>query len=115
MRACVVTLDPKAVARDQILLGLNMYGLRHTASGGGHVLGRDMVDLLKRASPSTKLRWDSHSEEHFLEAKVGGEKTTVFYPTLQSLEARLNLARELGTGVSMWEIGQGLDYFYDLF
>ncbi len=115
VRRCVEMLDPKEEAREKILLGLNFYGLRFTAEGGGHLMGRDLLDVLRQVPPQTKFRWDSEAREHFLEAKAAPDgKQTIFYPSLKSIEERLELARELGTGISVWEIGQGLDYFYDL-
>ncbi len=46
VRRCVELLDPGDENRGKILLGLNFYGLRFTAEGGGHLLGRDLLQVL---------------------------------------------------------------------
>lgn len=114
VRKCIETLDSTEQHRHKILLGLNFYGFDYTASGGGHIIQRDYLDLLRSSSGSgAKIKWDSEAEEHFIELKDKKKrKHTLFYPTLMSIRNRLLLAEQLGTGISVWEIGQGLDYFF---
>ncbi|KAF6019658.1 CHID1 [Bugula neritina] len=103
------------IDRAKILLGLNFYGIRFGEfSGAQPILGHDFVDILKSNSPAVK--WQPKDEEHLYLYKnsKNGENLYLFYPSLLSIKKRIDLAKRLGTGIGIWEIGQGLDYFYDL-
>ncbi|KAI9109920.1 hypothetical protein K1719_018961 [Acacia pycnantha] len=101
---------------NKILLGINFYGNGFSlsrGSEGGPIMGRDYLSLLEKQRPV--LQWDENSGEHFF-FYVDDEvhKRVVFYPSLKSISLRLEEARLWGCGISIWEIGQGLDYFFDL-
>lgn len=98
--------------RAKILLGLNFYGYDFTPEGGEAVLGESYLNLLKHVKGRLKL--DEKDQENYFEVKTTTGKHFVFYPTLYSIQQRIDLARELGVNLAIWEIGQGLDFFYDL-
>lgn len=100
-------------AASEVLLGLNFYGNDFTLpQGGGPVIGHQYVALLEKHKPT--VTWDEESEEHYFLYDGEDAKHVVFYPTLASISARLSTANDVGSGLSIWEIGQGLEYFFDL-
>lgn len=99
--------------RSKILLGLNFYGNDFTPESGEAILARDYLSLLKEVKG--RLKYDEQDVENYFEVKTATGRHIVFYPTLFSINERIQLAAEMGTGISIWELGQGLDYFYDLF
>ncbi|XP_039312453.1 uncharacterized protein LOC105206525 isoform X3 [Solenopsis invicta] len=104
-KQCVELLVPEKndSKRSQILLGINFYGYNYTPEGGRAILGSEYLDILK--SFKGKIHWDDSSKEHFFESKLATSNGYIFYPTLYSIKARLKLADELGTGISIWELG----------
>ncbi|XP_066995734.2 chitinase domain-containing protein 1 [Anabrus simplex] len=112
---CVIELVPNDndPLRSKIFLGINFYGNDYTPNGGSPIVNNQYISLLKNAKG--RLRYDNMSAEHMVEVKTDSGRHLVFYPTLHSIQKRIELAEDLGTGIAIWELGQGLDYFYDLF
>ncbi|KAK7285797.1 hypothetical protein RJT34_20578 [Clitoria ternatea] len=100
----------------KILLGINFFGNDFSLSrdaGGGAIIGRDYLALLEKHRP--EMQWEKNSGEHFFFYTDDNDiRHAVFYPSLKSISLRLDEARSWGCGISIWEIGQGLDYFFDL-
>ncbi|KAI4369838.1 hypothetical protein MLD38_018240 [Melastoma candidum] len=98
----------------KLWIGLNFYGNDFVLpAGGGAITGANYLSLLQKHRPL--LQWEKNSEEHFfLYTDDNNAKHAVFYPSLMSIFLRLEEARGWAAGISIWEIGQGLDYFYDL-
>ncbi|KAL2468863.1 Glycosyl hydrolase superfamily protein [Forsythia ovata] len=98
----------------RIFVGINFYGNDFIISGGGGpILGTDYLSLLERHKPA--LRWEENSAEHFfVYADNQNVEHVVFYPSLKSIAVRLEEALSWGAGIAIWEIGQGLDYFFDM-
>lgn len=117
MRSCVEALVPQystydTTARSKILLGFNFYGNDYAQGAGGPILGHEFIEILNKHKP--KFTWNFKFAEHIGEYTTKGTKHVVYFPSLKSIQSRLHAAMELGVGISIWEIGQGLDYFYDL-
>ncbi|XP_058100334.1 uncharacterized protein LOC131245122 [Magnolia sinica] len=99
----------------KIFLGINFYGndfVLSGGSGGGAITGKEYLSLLKKHKPV--LQWKEDIAEHFFLYSEDHIRHAVFYPSLLSIYMRLAEARKWGVSLSIWEIGQGLDYFFDL-
>lgn len=96
--------------RNKILLGIPFYGHDNQEA----IINRQYLELLATHKP--KLSWDEDAEElYFVFKDKTGKAHTVYYPSLYFLKRRLSLASDMGTGISVWELGQGLDVFMDMF
>jgi hypothetical protein len=69
--------------------------------------------LLEMHAPK-RFEWHTEAAEHSFTYMAGDEAHTVYYPSVKAVAERLGMLRSLGVGVALWELGTGLDFFWDL-
>ncbi|KAL4208780.1 glycoside hydrolase superfamily [Rhizopus microsporus] len=114
--------------RHKLMVGLNMYAMSYLSTRPPEPLvlktvieklslpRQDELLLDDEVDENEELNWDKASQEAwFMDIDEEGiEQGVIWMPTLRSIRNRLRLAEDYGVGVALWEVGQGLDYFYDL-
>lgn len=97
----------------KVLLGINFYGFTFTKDGVHNSITAkeytSLVQFSKLGIPVT-VDWDEEQGEH----RMDGTIWSIWYPTILSILHRLSWAEEYGVGISVWEGGQGLEYFWDI-
>lgn len=94
----------------KILMGLPFYGYRFSSGQIPEAYtASNYLDLLRKES-RFPISWDAPSKEH----RLVDSGDVLWYPSLLSLLYRLQLAEEMGVGIAIWELGQGLDQFVDV-
>ena len=109
--------DAEPEALPKLMATLPLLGWDFTLPSGpkAPVDSQRYLELLEEHDP--KLDWHAEAAEHVFAYRGGGaenEKHSVYYPSLKGLAERLGMLRALGVGVAVWELGTGLDYFWDL-
>uniref|UniRef100_A0A5S6R2H0 Chitinase domain-containing protein 1 n=1 Tax=Trichuris muris TaxID=70415 RepID=A0A5S6R2H0_TRIMR len=112
VRRCMTDLaDAFPSSSEKLLMGVNFYGYLYDTGklSAEAIIGPSYLELLRKEEPT--IRWDAEAAEHFTYI---GQKAVTNYPSLEAVGSKVKLAKELGIGVAIWEIGQGLDHFYNV-
>jgi chitinase domain-containing protein 1 len=73
--------------------------------------GPELIEILRTKQP--KLTWEENHGELRLEYKNDTVELTTYYNSQESIIEKIKLASRLGTGVMLWELGQGLPFDYE--
>lgn len=96
----------------KVLIGIPFYGYKYNRESAPQpLLGSEYLSLL-RSNQDSSIKWGKEYSEHSVE--LTNNPTVLFYPSLLSTQLRISAALEMGMGIAIWELGQGLDYFLDL-
>jgi len=106
--------NPGAISQ-KLFMGIPFYGYKSSNKDqqAHPVVGHEYLKLLE-SHKDQKIIWNEMTHEHSLVYLEKGNQIVVTYPSLLFIDERLQVAKEQKVSISIWEIGQGLDYFYDL-
>lgn len=104
--------DGHEIEAKKILLGIPFYGYDYKSGKGKAVTGKEFIEILGNTVNDV---WNDEEKEHGFHYKSGGKECVLYYPTLDMIGERLEFAKRKGFGVGIWELGQGLEYFFTLF
>eukprot|EP00931_Biecheleriopsis_adriatica_P065674 TRINITY_DN40168_c0_g1_i1.p1 TRINITY_DN40168_c0_g1~~TRINITY_DN40168_c0_g1_i1.p1 ORF type:complete len:450 (-),score=110.82 TRINITY_DN40168_c0_g1_i1:23-1345(-) len=125
VRSCLLRLmathssaDGEGLRAEQLLLEVPLYGrafawgsdASEAESEGKVILPLELAKAVSKQKP--RLVWDAEAAEH--SANLTKSKVFASLPSLAFVEARLRLARSLGVGVALRELGSGFDAAFDL-
>ena len=116
---CAFEKADAAIGR-RVLVGMNFYGNEYMLSNkrGRDIVGREFIRILRKETTTNNgtLLWDKEAHEHVFKYGLPnvGSDFEVWYPTPRSVHARMDLAASWGAGLAIWEVGQGLDWLFDL-
>ena len=113
VRKNVEALDPNGEDREQILTGFNFYGRHYpVAEGDNAIVSGNYEEMLEKAEGKIQLKWLKEYAEY---ATMMPDGKVLMFPSTKSIENRIELVKQLGAGISIWEIGQGLNQFLSSF
>ncbi|KAK8792805.1 hypothetical protein WA158_004969 [Blastocystis sp. Blastoise] len=85
----------------KLLLGIAFYGYDITEP----IINNGYIDILM--SQNVPFTFHKDSKEHSFKYIKNGKIHEVYYPTLYSIQERLDLCKQRNIGYSIWELGQG--------
>ena len=129
----MVYMKPEEASK--LFVGINFYGQDYTIEAetgymnANPIVSDQYLKLVKQYTPQISklykfllliiltwpVEWDQQGSEHYFEYTVNNnEQHKVYYPSLKSIDLKLQMIREHKFGVAIWEIGQGQGWFFDL-
>lgn len=97
----------------KVIVGLPLFGFDFISSRPRHIYGLEFVDMMNRSHIISE--WDVIDMEHKAKFTDARGHHIVCYPTLKFLYERYEKIVSDGFGgFGLWELAQGLPYFFDL-